>query len=150
MRISFDMDDTLVCEPAIPCEQFVPWWWRWAYHERMRRGTRELMRKLVARRCDLWIYTTSYRPARYLRGWFSTIGVHLGGIVNQARHERLIRRSHFGHEYPPSKYPRAFGIDLHVDDSNGVAEEGRQFGFRVLVIAPDDPDWTAKVLAAAR
>ena len=48
----------------------------------------------------------------------------------------------------PSKYPPAFGIDLHVDDSPGIAIEGEQHGFRVLVIASDDPGWVTRVLEA--
>src|SRR5262245_7293902 len=72
MRISFDVDDTLVCGPAVPTEQFVPWWRRWWYPERLRLGTRDLMRALVQQRHTLWIYTTSYRPRRYLRRWFAS------------------------------------------------------------------------------
>ena len=141
MRISFDIDDTLVVG-ELPCEQFVPWWWRWRYPELLRRGTRSLMRELVLRRCDLWIYTTSFRSERYLRGWFRSIGVRLGGAVNQQCHERVVGRQ------GPSKYPPAFNIDLHIDDCEGVAIEGRRHGFNVLVVAPDDSDWTTRVLQA--
>jgi hypothetical protein len=147
MRISFDVDDTLVCGPATPVEPPFSWWHRWWYPERLRHGTRALMRALHGRGHRLWIYTTSYRPPRYLRGWFRSLGVPMEGVVNQDRHDRVVGRMHFP-GYPPSKYPRAFGIDLHVDDSEGVAIEGRQFGFRVLVVAPDDPDWTTRILAA--
>jgi hypothetical protein len=147
MRISFDVDDTLVCGPAVPTEQFVPWWRRWWYPESLRRGTRSLMRELLARRCQLWIYTTSYRSPRYLRGWFASFGIPIDGVVNQDRHERVIKRSAFP-GYAPSKYPPAFGIDLHVDDSEGVAMEGREHNFRVAVVSPDDLDWTTRVLAA--
>jgi hypothetical protein len=147
MRISFDIDDTLVCGTMAPTEQHLSWFNRWRYHELMRAGTRALMHALKERRSDLWIYTTSYRSPRYLRGWFRGIGIRLGGVVNQDRHERLLKRFQFGNEYPPSKFPSAYGIDLHIDDSEGVAEEGRRFGFRVLVIDPKDLDWTAKVLA---
>jgi hypothetical protein len=48
----------------------------------------------------------------------------------------------------PSKYPPAFNIDLHVDDSEGVRMEGDLHGFRVVVVRPDDEDWTQKVLEA--
>ena len=48
----------------------------------------------------------------------------------------------------PSKYPPAFGIDLHIDDSEGVLEEGREHGFRVVVVTPNDERWTEKVLDA--
>jgi hypothetical protein len=142
MRISFDVDDTLVCASGVPTEQFVPWWKRWLYPEPLRRGTRGLMQELLDRHCQLWIYTTSYRPVRYLRRWFASFGIPIYGVINQTRHERVV-----GH-HGPSKFPPAFGIDLHVDDSEGVAEEGRKHRFGVVVVSPEDLDWTAKVLQA--
>src|SRR5262245_2237484 len=147
MRISFDIDDTLVCSPPVPTEQNVPWWRRWWYPELLRRGTKTLMQELLARRCQLWIYTTSYRSPRYLRWWFASFGIPIYGVVNQNRHERVVKRSGYPF-YPPSKYPPAFGIDLHVDDSDGVAMEGKQFGFNVVVVSPEDLEWTARVLEA--
>jgi hypothetical protein len=66
MRVSFDVDDTLVCSPPAPAEAVVPWWGRMWYPEPLRQGTRRLMRELLARRCELWIYTTSYRLPWYL------------------------------------------------------------------------------------
>lgn len=142
MRISFDIDDTLVCGPAVPSEQLVAWWRRWLYDEAIRSGTRAMMSELAARRHELWIYTTSYRSTRYLRGWFRAFGVRLSGVVNQDRHERAVGRR------GPSKFPPAFGIDLHVDDSEGVAEEGCRHGFDVIVVSPEDLRWTARVLEA--
>jgi hypothetical protein len=68
-------------------------------------------------------------------------------MVNQDAHDRHLRRS--PQDRPPSKNPAAFGIDLHVDDSDGVRMEGEQHGFEVVVVTPDDRDWTAKVLRAA-
>jgi FMN phosphatase YigB (HAD superfamily) len=144
MRVSFDIDDTLVCGTAAPTEQFVPWWKRWWYPELLRRGTRTLMQELLRLQCQLWIYTTSYRPPRYLRGWFGSTGVPIYGVVNQHRHERVVGR------HGPSKYPPAFGIDLHVDDSEGVAEEARQHHFRVVVVSPEDLEWTTRVLEAVK
>jgi hypothetical protein len=40
MRISFDIDDTLVCSAAVPTEQHLSRWWRFWYAERLRSGTR--------------------------------------------------------------------------------------------------------------
>lgn len=142
MRISFDLDDTLICDPSVPSEQIVPWWLRWRFQEPIRRGTQALLGGLVARRHELWIYTTSYRPERYLRAWFRSFGVPISGIVNQHRHEREIGR------WGPSKLPARYGIDLHIDDSTGVEYEGLRHGFRVLVISPGDLLWTERVLAA--
>ncbi len=142
MRISFDIDDTIVCAPEVPTEQLVPWWKRYWYPERVRQGTRDLMRQLIERNCQLWVYTTSHRPRRYLHGWFRSFGIRLEDVVNQDLHERVIGR------YGPSKCPSAFGIDLHIDDSEGVAQEGRKHGFSVLVVRPSDRDWAKRILAA--
>jgi hypothetical protein len=144
MRISFDIDDTLVCASSVPTEQPLSWWRHWWYPEPLRRGTKALMEELLRRRCEIWVYTTSYRSPRYLRGWFRGLGVPLAGVVNQDRHERIVGR------HGPSKYPPAFGIDLHVDDSEGVGEEGRKHRFAVVVVPPDDLDWTSRVLEAVR
>jgi hypothetical protein len=144
IRISFDIDDTLVCGPSIPTEQFVAWWKRAWYPELLRRGTRDLMRELIRQGHQIWIYTTSLRPAGYLAGWFRCTGVSISGVVNQQRHERQFGRQ------GPSKYPPAFGIDLHVDDSEGVYEEGKLHRFRVFVVSPEDVNWVARVLAAVR
>jgi hypothetical protein len=75
------------------------------------------------------------------------MGVRLGGVVNQTIHDRVIGRS-FSAGGHPSKYPPAFGINLHVDDSEGVAVEGKLHGFAVVVVRPDDPDWVERVLEA--
>lgn len=88
--------------------------------------------------------STPRRFARraYLAGWFAAFGMRLSGVVNQDRHDREVGRR------GPSKYPPAFGIELHVDDSQGVAEEGRRHGFEVIVVAPGDIRWTTWVLEA--
>jgi hypothetical protein len=142
MRVSFDIDDTLVCSPDVPAEQHVPLWRRLWYSETLRAGTKALMGELNRRRCEVWLYTTSYRSPRYLRGWFRCMGVPISGVVNQTIHESVVGRR------GPSKYPPAFGIDLHVDDSEGVEQEGQRHGFEVVVVSPRDQGWAARVLAA--
>jgi hypothetical protein len=143
MRISFDLDNTIVCGPAVPREFVVPWWLAWHFREPVRQGTRGLLRELTAQECEVWVYTTSYRSAWYIRGWFASFGVRLMGVINQQRHLAVVG------EQGPSKLPAAFGIDLHVDDSEGVAIEGRRHAFEVLVVRPEESDWTERVLAAA-
>jgi len=142
MRISFDIDDTLVCGAGVPSEQLVPFLYRRRYPEPLRKGTRDLLRSLHARGCRLWVYTSSSRPAAYLSGWFRSVGIRLEGVVNLERHAEVVGCR------GPSKLPSAFGIGLHVDDSEGVAMEARAHGFRVLVVSPQDERWTERVLGA--
>ena len=145
MRISFDIDDTLVClgagtefEPVR-----VPWVLRWWLNERIRLGTVELMKQLIADGWEIALYTTSFRSPFYLRSLLRCYGVRIRLAVNQTLHEQVVGKE-------PSKLPSRFGIDLHVDDSKGVELEGDMHGFRVVVVSPEDRDWSARVLAAAR
>ncbi len=73
-------------------------------------------------------------------------GIRVDGVVNDERQCRELA----GRRFPrvPSKYPPAFGIDLHIDDSEGVRMEGEMHGFQVVVIRPCDESWTEKVLDA--
>ncbi len=98
------------------------------------------MHELTQRGCRIWIYTSSDRPTHYLKSWFRSMGIPVEGVINRTLHERAVGLR------GPSKYPPAFRIDLHIDDSLGVAMEGADHQFAVLVISPEDPDWARRVL----
>ncbi|HPM85138.1 MAG TPA: hypothetical protein PLF81_30760 [Candidatus Anammoximicrobium sp.] len=149
MRISFDLDDTLICYHAgVPQEPRLSWFLRLLVDdEPLRLGTPELMRQLRQRGWEIWLYTTSNRRPAAVRRWLRWHGVRIDGMINQDEHDRHLRRS--PQDRPPSKNPAAFGIDLHVDDSDGVRMEGERHGFQVVVVTPADRDWTAKVIRAA-
>ena len=145
MRISFDLDDTLICyDPAVPCEpNRVPWLWRFSYEEPLRLGSVALMQQLKNEGHSLWRYTTSYRTPQKIRKWFRFYGIELEGVVNQEMHERFVGRDRFDRYV--SKYPPVFDIDLHVDDLEGVGIEGEERGFRVVIVSAADENWTQKV-----
>ncbi len=148
MRISFDLDDTLICyQPYVPREPALPWYLRLVVDdEPLRLGARTLMQNLRERGWDIWIYTTSNRAPAAVRRWLRYHGVCIAGVINQDLHDaHLVRTSR---ERLPSKNPAAFGIALHVDDSDGVSIEGNLYGFDVVVVAPDDAAWVEKVLLA--
>jgi len=144
MRISFDIDDTLVCAGHGQKEPALAWWLRWLYPERLRLGTKSLFDELRRDGHSVWIYTTSYRSCRYLKNWFRCHGIHIDGVVNQFQHEKVVGRQ------GPSKFPPAFNIDLHIDDAEGVLLEGMKHGFSVLRIFPDDLKWADAVRNAVR
>ncbi|MNI35395.1 hypothetical protein D3C73_894180 [compost metagenome] len=148
VRISFDIDDTLAClphhseaEPNLLPESIHRW-----LGEPLRQGTRELIRELRRQDCSVWVYTSSGRTPSYIRRWLMLYGIHVDGVVNSVRHDEALK-SH-GLSITPSKLPRLFDIDLHVDDSEGVKDEGQDHGFRVVVVQPDDPRWAQRVLDA--
>jgi hypothetical protein len=148
MRISFDIDDTLILrrlDPAPEPGRFPTFIHRW-FSEPLRRGTCSLVSELRRRGCSIWIYTSSSRTLFGIHLWMFLHGIRVDAVVNSEKHYRELAGRRFSRL--PSKYPPAFGIDLHVDDSEGVFMEGQEHGFRVLVIDPDDERWTEKVLDA--
>lgn len=140
MRIAFDLDDTLI-SPEFPAEE-CPWYRRILLKEKLRRGTKQLFRKLENHGHEIWIYTTSCRSETYISHLFRAYGLKLAGIVNQDRHNRL--------NAPSSKYPPAFEIDVLIDDSPGVEQEGRTHGFKTITVLRDNQDWVNDVLKALK
>ena len=87
------------------------------------------------------MYTSSYRSTWHLCKLFWLHGICLDGVVNQQRHDCKSQAR-------CTKHPPSFGIYLLIDDSEGVRIEGERHSFRVLVVVPDDAQWTEKVQAA--
>ncbi|UZE84657.1 hypothetical protein [Pseudomonas viciae] len=149
IRISFDIDDTLACQLhhcAVEQSRLPACIHRWL-GEPLRSGTRSLTRALRRQGCSIWVYTSSGRTPSYIRRWLLLYGIRVDGVVNSVRHNRAL--TVHGLSNSPSKFPPAFDIDLHVDDSEGVQIEGYDHGFRVVVVRPDDENWAQRVLDAA-
>jgi len=148
MRISFDLDDTLIFKTVEgPVDDSLPPLQRSYLEEKLRAGTRELMLALAQRGHEIWIYSNSYRGKSELLRWFQACGLPVTDIVNQQMHE--MKRSELGPQISgPIKFPPWFGIDVHIDDSVEIEADGRQYGFKVIRVDPNDVDWVAAVLAA--
>ena len=140
MRIAFDLDDTLI--PSVrafptewPPRRLLGWFF---CRVPVRLRTTRLLRTLTNQGHDLWIYTTSLRGRFLIRQLVNISGVDIGGTINGDDHAKAVTNG-------CSKYPPAFGIDVLVDDSPGVALEGQRHGFRVIQISPDDDQWAERV-----
>ena len=68
-------------------------------------------------------------------------GVHITGIINYDIHYRKMLELSIN----AVKYPPAFGIDWLIDDSDGIKMEGEMFDYKVMIIRPEDLDWTKKI-----
>lgn len=145
MRISFDLDDTLICyDPEIAREKCrVPWWARvFGTPEPLREGAVQLLRELAEAGHEIWIYTTSLREAKAVKRWLGFYGIPIQSVVNAQVHalavpERMRRDA--------SKAPAAFGIALHVDDEDSIAGD-----FELLTISKSDDKWADKVRETVR
>jgi hypothetical protein len=146
MRISFDLDDTLICRQvgAKYERNRVPLLLRLWLNETLRLGTRFLIKHLQQSGHEIWIYTTSYRHPFVVKLWLRCYGIKVANVVNQKIYDRYTQDNKSGNR--PSKNPKLFDIDLHIDDSIGVKMEGDRYDFRVLVIEPNDLAWVDKVI----
>jgi hypothetical protein len=145
--VAFDLDDTLIAgRHDFPAERR-GWLARLSTRESLRAGTVGLFRLLAAQGHEIWIYTSSYREPSAVRWLFRAHGLAVRGVVTAMEHERVVLADF--QSYPPcAKYPPAFGIDVLVDDADGIALEGLRLGFPVIHLRPDDADWTGTVTAA--
>jgi hypothetical protein len=143
MRIAFDLDNTL-----IPYGSEFPTIWRFPKPlmnfcgwEPLREGTIELMNYLKSQGNEIWIYTTSLRNASSVKLLFMLYGIRIDGVVNQQIHNKKLRNEHIY----CSKYPPAFGIDVLIDDQEGVQVEAARYNFEMIWIKPEDTNWVEKV-----
>ena len=142
MRLAFDLDNTLI-RGAHAFALETPkrrLWARLLGKEALRAGIAEVAAYCRQHYWEIWVYTTSYRSAGYIRRLFWLHGIRLAGVVNQARHDREVT-------VRCTKYPPQFGIDLLVDDSEGVRIEAQRHGFEVLIVSPTDAQWAANLIA---
>lgn len=142
MQIAFDLDDTLIPSARTFATELPPRrpLGRLFCRIPVRLGTTRLLRALTSQGHDLWIYTTSLRSCFLIRQLVNISGVAVRGVINGDAHARRATNG-------CSKYPPAFGIDVLVDDLQGVALEGEYYGFRVIQVSPEDGQWVENVLA---
>lgn len=147
MRISFDLDDTVIChQPHIADERNrVPRLLRWWLNEPLRAGTLELFQQLRQQGHSIGVYTTSYRRKFYIKTLFQCYGLQLDFIINQHDHERRFQQRL---EKVATKMPQCYGIDFHIDDDKVLESNARTFGFAMIRIKEEDGDYASTVLDA--
>ncbi|MFT3703924.1 MAG: hypothetical protein QM802_16280 [Agriterribacter sp.] len=110
--------------------------------EVIRIGTVELMKGLKMDGHKIYIYTTSLRSTTKIWCTFIIYGIRLDKVINQKIHDKTLREQAKSF----SKYPPAFNIDIHVDDSKGVAIEDERHRFKTIVVSENDLKWTETIL----
>ncbi len=133
MRIAFDLDDTLIpCRyPFLVETPKRKLFSKFTSYESLRKGTKDIFYFCKQQNWQIWIYTTSYRSTFYIRKLFWLYGIKLDGVVNQSIHTKKVTvRS--------TKYPLVFGIDILIDDSEGVRLEGEKYNFKTIRIDHTD------------
>src|SRR5690606_11436341 len=110
--------------------------------EAIRKGTINLFKDLESDGHEIWIYTTSFRSASKIRKTCWCYGLRIGRIINGQANQIQLQR----HQCSASKNPKLFGIDMHIDDSQGVEIEGVKYGFATIIISEHETNWTSPLL----
>ena len=139
MRVSFDLDEVLFVSPQTHKNRI--------FVERLRLGAPDLIRQLQALGYEVWVYTSSYRTEKYIKGLFRLYGVRFDGIVNATRHLKEVQRDN--KTILPQKMPNRYRISLHIDDEMVICTSARQYGFHAYHLDAEDDDWKDKIIARA-
>jgi hypothetical protein len=142
MIISFDLDDTLIPGTKTFETEDQNLLQKLTGIEKIRKGTIQLFKELRTRGHGIYIYTTSFRPTLKAKLTFLSYGIPVDKVINQQCHDRELKEN----RTKCSKFPPAFGIDIHVDDSQGLKIEGAKFNFRTIILDEKDPAWADKIL----
>lgn len=142
MKISFDLDDTIIPGSKVFETERQTLFQKLLGVERIRKGTVALFKTLRKQGHSVGIYTTSHRSYSRVKLLFLLNGFSIDFVINQKRHSLKLS----GSGIHCSKYPKAFDIDLHIDDSRGVEMEGQRYGFKTLIIGEDQLEWVSCVL----
>ena len=148
MRVSFDLDEVLFVAPETHrTEPPLPFPLNRFFRERLRQGTPLLIHRLQQLGYEVWVYTSSFRSERYIRGLFRLYGIRFDGIVNGNRHLREVQSR--SKTILPQKMPSRYHISLHVDDEAVICSWGREYGFHTYQLDAQDDDWVDKIIARA-
>lgn len=145
MRVSFDLDEVLFVSPLThKTEPQLIFPLNKIYKERLRLGTVALVQELHRQGFEVWIYTSSFRSERYIKGLFFHYGITFDGIVNGQRHEKEVQGK--SHQRLPNKLPNKYRISLHIDDEEIIETCGRAYGFNVYRLDAQDDNWCEKIV----
>ena len=148
MRVSFDLDEVLFVSPQThKTEPPLPFPFNRIFVERLRLGAPDLIRQLQALGYEVWVYTSSYRTEKYIKGLFRLYGVRFDGIVNATRHLKEVQRDN--KTILPQKMPNRYRISLHIDDEMVICTSARQYGFHAYHLDAEDDNWKDKIISRA-
>ena len=137
MRLSFDLDDTLVTrihswtfEPGLPGFR--------EDSEYLRLGTVELFNWIRQNGHEIWIYTNSYRGFKNLTDWFTHCNIPVDQAINQVLHDEA--RMKLDPRNRVQKFPPWFEIDMHFDDLDELASVDN-----IFQVLPTDDNWVETI-----
>ncbi|WP_338760970.1 HAD family hydrolase [Bernardetia sp. ABR2-2B] len=137
MNISFDLDSTLIPHGNEFEAEKQGLLSKLLGIEPIRVGTAKFISDLQKQEHEIHIYTTSFRSQIKIRLMLFYYGIKVGKIINQSQNQHTLKSRNIN----ASKYPPAFGFDLHIDDLKGVGMEGERLNFKTIIIKTNDKNW---------
>jgi len=145
MRVSFDLDEVLFVLPEThKVEKELSFPFNRIYKERLRLGTVSLIHRLQKEGFEVWVYTSSFRSEKYIKGLFKHYNIRFDGIVNGDRHLSEVQRNR--KDSLPQKLPSKYRISLHIDDETIICTSGKLYGFNVYQLNAPDDMWEEKIM----
>jgi len=141
VNISFDLDSTLIPNGKEFETEYRSLIARMFGIEEIRKGAFELIRDLQNQGFEIHIYTTSFRTKRKIRRTLKYYGIRVNRIINEKENRKILKSKNIN----SSKYPPAFGFDLHIDDLKGVGIESKRLNFNAIIISPSDKNWSENI-----
>ena len=141
MNISFDLDRTLIPNEKEFNTEKRSLIAKYFGIEKLRKGSRNLIKDLQNQGYTIHIYTTSFRSKFRIRTTLQYYGIKVNLIVNQTENQKVLRSKNIN----ASKYPPAFNFDIHIDDLIGVGLEGKKHNFKTIIISPNDTNWSETI-----
>ena len=141
MNISFDLDSTLIPNGKEFETEKRSRFAKLFGIEEIRKGTYDLISDLQNQGHNIHIYTTSFRTKKTIRRTLKYYGIKVNRVINQTENRRVLKSQNIN----SSKYPPAFDFDLHIDDLKGVEIESMRYNFKVIIVLPNDKNWTETV-----
>ncbi|WP_196888925.1 HAD family hydrolase [Aureivirga sp. CE67] len=142
MKISFDLDDTLIPYNINDFEtEKRTFLQKILKIEPLRKNTKQLFESLRKENHQLGVYTTSYRKKWKIRLQFRSYGIPLDFIINEKENQKTLSKN----KISASKHPPSFKIDFHIDDAKGMEIEGEKYGFKTIIITKNNLDWIEKI-----
>lgn len=145
MRVSFDLDEVLFVNPETHMtEPPLPFPFNRIFKERLRFGTRDLIRQLRDEGFEVWVYTSSFRSEKYIKTLFFLYHIRFDDIVNGTRHLKEVQGNR--KDMYPQKMPSKYRISLHIDDESVICTAGKAYGFNVYQLDAHDDNWKEKIM----
>lgn len=145
-RAAFDLDEVLLASDTYPKEDAPAFPYSNCKRDVLRKGAPALIHELHNRGYDVWIYTASYKSAKYIQSLFKGYGICPDGIVNG-----LTRKNRKQTKLPDSvkaAMDRKYTTTIHIDTGHILYVDKVTKEYEYVSLENDAHNWASKTVRA--